>query len=178
MSSVIEYFPLNAISFHWLFACPPKGILSNCQSNWPLDSFCLLFWLQLTRALSAQKDDAHPVAEPAPGSHPEAGQVPVPDEPPQPPGKRQKVERVDLQSSHEQRGAQMSDAEIIRKLWGFVVPTDKPEFRTRVGISMAFLVASKGLNVAVSSSNPLLPSLPSDFHILGSYSGRFLCLSD
>lgn len=60
------------------------------------------------------------------------------------------MERVDLQSSHEQRGAQMSDAEIIRKLWGFVVPTDKPEFRTRVGISMAFLVASKGLNVAVS----------------------------
>ena len=96
-----------------------------------------------------QKDD-DPVTHAQPGSHSEAANVPNSETPPQPPGKRQKVERVDLQSSHEQRGAQMSDAEIIRKLWGFVVPTDKPEFRTRVGISMAFLVASKGLNVAVS----------------------------
>ena len=62
---------------------------------------------------------------------------------------------MELQSSHEQRGAAMSDSEIIRKLWSFVVPTDKPEFRTRVGISMAFLVASKGLNVAVSPTHCL-----------------------
>ena len=94
------------------------------------------------------------MTDPETSSHPEAGHVPTSDSPPQPPGKRQKVERVDLQSSHEQRGTQMSDAEIIKKLWGFVVPNDKPEFRTRVGISMAFLVASKGLNVAVSSPQP------------------------
>ena len=96
------------------------------------------------------------MTEPEVISHPETGHMPNSDSPPQPPGKRQKVERVDLQSSHEQRGAQMSDAEIIRKLWGFVVPTDKPEFRTRVGISMAFLVASKGLNVAVSAPQLLI----------------------
>ena len=50
----------------------------------------------------------------------------------------------------------MSDGEIIRKLWSFVVPSEKPEFRRRVAVSMAFLIASKGLNVGVSLNKAVL----------------------
>lgn len=62
----------------------------------------------------------------------------------------------------------MSDGEIVRKLWSFVVPTDKPEFRTRVAVSMAFLVASKGLNVVVNT-------VPRWFHMRTSVSSC-LCI--
>ncbi len=44
----------------------------------------------------------------------------------------------------------MSDSEILGRLWRFVMPADKPQFRTRVAASMGLLVASKGLNVMVS----------------------------
>lgn len=95
-----------------------------------------------------QDDDARPAtseeASTAAGEH-----LATPTANAKAPGERPPVQRVDLQSSHEQRGAAMSDSEIVRKLWSFVVPSGKPEFRRRVAVSMAFLVASKGLNVGV-----------------------------
>ena len=47
----------------------------------------------------------------------------------------------------------MSDSDILRHLWTFVMPSEKPEFKTRVAASMALLVASKGLTIAVSRSH-------------------------
>lgn len=67
----------------------------------------------------------------------------------------------------------MSDAEIFRKLWGFVVPSDKPEFRSRVAVSMAFLVASKGLTIVVSLRNSVTTKLETLCHVNLRFSSKF-----
>ena len=44
----------------------------------------------------------------------------------------------------------MSDSAILRQLAAYVLPQGNPEYRWRIGAALALLVASKGLNVAVS----------------------------
>ena len=75
--------------------------------------------------------------------------------------------RTDLQSVHEASAEGMSDSDVLRHLWAFVMPSEKPEFKTRVAASMALLVASKGLTIAVSS-------LTFRLHFLNAL-GRCLC---
>ena len=43
----------------------------------------------------------------------------------------------------------MADSAILRQLATYVLPHGNPEYRWRIGAALAFLVASKGLNVAV-----------------------------
>lgn len=57
--------------------------------------------------------------------------------------------RADLQSPHEKRAAEMEDSAILRALWRYTMPEDKPEFKWRVAASMGLLIGSKALNIVV-----------------------------
>ena len=54
------------------------------------------------------------------------------------------------QGGLEAAGERMADTAILRQLANYVLPHGNPEYRWRIGAALAFLVASKGLNVAVS----------------------------
>ena len=50
----------------------------------------------------------------------------------------------------------MADSAILRQLATYVLPHGNPEYRWRIGAALAFLIASKGLNVAVRIHSGLL----------------------
>ena len=57
------------------------------------------------------------------------------------------------QGGLEAAGERMADTAILRQLANYVLPHGNPEYRWRIGAALAFLVASKGLNVAVSQAD-------------------------
>ena len=73
---------------------------------------------------------------------------------------RVKVARVPLQESYEAGAAHTSNAAILRQLADYLLPRDNAEYRWRIGTALSLLVASKGLNVAVSTRAFLLPVEP------------------
>ena len=54
------------------------------------------------------------------------------------------------QHDHEAAGERMADSAILRQLATYVLPQGNSEYRWRISVAMALLIASKGLNVVVS----------------------------
>jgi hypothetical protein len=59
-----------------------------------------------------------------------------------------------VQDSYEAAAASTTNAAILQELAGYLMPKDNPEYRWRIGTALTFLIASKGLNVAVRTQPP------------------------
>lgn len=55
-----------------------------------------------------------------------------------------------MQATYEEEAANTSNSAILHQLADYLLPRDNAEYRWRIGTALGLLVASKGLNVAVS----------------------------